>query len=348
MSFPSLRLPLVVLSIIFNCMRPEEIIRFSFLSKRCYALTKALKKKPKRGLDIMFCSYASIEFLDSFSTRFEVSEFSDIPEDAQLEFLVIGGVLPCFVSMNRKRDGMDIYCQYDRFDGLTALLKYIIDFYKLPIENISIGADKQRNDPKRALDWVFSQQETLNECYFDCDMSGDEELKCFFDRIGNRVEKFLGVLTTSNVGENFRYTFRQPITPDSIEFGDVLWLTIDNLFSLNSRCLSLHMTNLTSEDMNFFLVNWLLGGNSNLRYMSFEMKLIDVDVIFNGLEVIERDHFVEYRFNEDETERRFTFSYELTRYDGTIASVLLGNRSFCMCVWPDFNGKSYPVQELEE
>ncbi|EGT51022.1 hypothetical protein CAEBREN_07386 [Caenorhabditis brenneri] len=260
MSFPSLRLPLVVLSIIFNCMRPEEIIRFSFLSKRCYTLTKTLKKKPKRGLDIMFCSYASIEFLDSFSTRFEVSEFSDIPEDAQLEFLVIGGTLPCFVSMNRKRDGMDLYCQYDRFDGLTALLKYIIDFYELPIENISIGADKHTKDPKRALDWVFSQQEALNECYFDCDRSSDEELQYLFDRIGNRVEKFLGVLMTSNVGENFRYTFS----------------------------------------------------------------------------------------NEDETERRFTFSYELTRYDGTIASVLLGNRSFCMCVWPDFDGKLYPVQELEE
>ncbi|CAL2035997.1 unnamed protein product [Caenorhabditis brenneri] len=352
MSFPLRRLPFVVLSILFSCLNPEELIRLSFLSKRCYALTKALRKKPKKGLDITLDSYASIRFGDTFSKRFEVLEFSDIPKDAELEFLVIGGALPCFVSMNRERDGMDLYCQYDRFEGLKALSKYIIDFYELPIEEISFSTEKNPNDPKRALDWVFSQQESLDICHFECQKSGDEELQYLFDRIENRVQSLLFVPTTANASENFRYTFRQPITPDAIETGDMLWLTLDNLYSLNSRGLYMRKTNLTSENINSFLKNWLNGGNSNLGFLIFDMKLINVDVILNGLEVVHRDHPIGIKyFFEPEQGASFNSWYELKRSDGAIASILIedgANDYFEMCVWPDIYGRPYPVQDSEE
>ncbi|EGT50954.1 hypothetical protein CAEBREN_17031 [Caenorhabditis brenneri] len=205
MSFPLRRLPFVVLSILFNCLTPEELIRLSFLSKRFYALTKALKKKPKNELEIYFSSFASIGFDYQFvvEPQFVVSDLSEIRENDKLEFLVIGDALPCFVSMNQHTLGMNIYCKDDRFEGLTVLSKYITNFYGIQIDSVIIGAEKSIDDPKRIIDWVMNRQGSVRSCHFECRISGNSELRYLFNNC--KVSKSLVIDVQTN--RRFRYNF---------------------------------------------------------------------------------------------------------------------------------------------
>ncbi|CAL2035996.1 unnamed protein product [Caenorhabditis brenneri] len=356
MTFPLYRLPYVALSNLISFMKPNEIFRLSLVSKKSYRVCKSMRKKPKKlrmllgalaTIDVDWKKNADDDFMLFFVEVLSPKESNS--SSKKLESLKINNTM---VKLKMDDTSMFIYWPNDIFDGLKTLSEYANRFYDQPFHSMCIGEGEGGTEWRRVLDWILSRQETLPQCSFGWRISVEEEdLRYFFDAIGNRITNYLN-LDLKLESENFRYNFSQSITTDCIEFESSPWLTIDNLLQLNCRCLFLQNTNLTSENLNFFLRNWLNGRNSNLGFWFLRLKSFSIEVILNGLEVIVRDHpnGIKYHLYYKDT-LEFGKSYELRRNDGKIASIVihsLENKELCMCVWPDFNGKPYPVQELEE
>ncbi|CAL2035998.1 unnamed protein product [Caenorhabditis brenneri] len=340
------RLPLVALSVVFDCMAPHVVFRLSLISKKSHRITKSLRRIPEM-LDMFLCEHASI-VIRSKNYRFPLLYIVNPDSSEPTESLRINDEL-IQIGMDREQDDMLIHWEQDRFLRLTHLCDYVREFYHLPIYWLSITCEINSSEPKKALDWILNRQETIPEVSFECDPTQEGEFRYFFYKIENRVTEFLFIVGGPN--EHFRYTFRQPLTAEHIDIEGALWFTLDNLYSMNSRWLHVESSNLTCENMNSFLKEWQLnGGNSNTRFMDLGIPLKDAEVILNGLEVIRRDFPdpIEYYYDEGKVE--FKVSYELRRSDGTIASIVIddpGKDDFYMLVWPDWNGRLYPVQELE-
>ncbi|CAL2036297.1 unnamed protein product [Caenorhabditis brenneri] len=296
---------------------------------------------------MFLCGHASvaITYKDYRHTLFFVKGYSEV--DSECEYFKIKGT-SVWIKMDREHDFMCIYWESYRFSGLTSLCDYVTDYCQLPIHKLSTSCDRSSSDPKKALDWVFNRQETLPVFSFAGDTTGDEEFRYFWDKIlQNRIKKLFLFVQPS---ENFRYNFRQQLTADMIDFEEALWISLQNLYDLNSRWLHIKATYLTSEDMNSFLKNWMNGGNSNLGFLKLGLLSIDVEVILNGIQFVRRVHRMVYHHWTGEPEKRFSASYELRKSDGTIASIVMDDeqiRGFYMFVWPDCKMRPYPIQELE-
>ncbi|CAL2036000.1 unnamed protein product [Caenorhabditis brenneri] len=257
------------------------------------------------------------------------------------------------------KDGLvEFFCD-NRFNGVAALCEYAQEFYEIPrIQKLEcVDVNRGQQESKHAIDWVLNRQETLNVCYLNYQKSANKELKFCLDRIGNQVTDYLVI--DAKTTNSFKYTFRHPLTPKYLEFNNPAWLTIHNLYHLNSRVLILGSTLLNLKNANQFLKHWLNGGNSNLLYLSLELRYyircpFNVAVILNGIEVIQKNHPEEYTFlydKEQDLKTSFNRSYEIRKTDGTIVSFVIKNQqniAFEMCVWPDVNGTPYPVQEFDQ
>ncbi|CAL2036003.1 unnamed protein product [Caenorhabditis brenneri] len=336
MSFPLRRLPFVVLSILFSCLKPEELIRLSFLSKRCYTLTKALRKKPKDPLRINLSPYASIGCSDRMN--FEIVDYSENRKKSKLEILKIGKN-SFFINQNSYFDILTIYCENDRIqEVLMTFGEYITDFFGIQIEKVSFDGE---SSSCKIIDWLMTRQKIL--CEFECEIIGDNELRYLLDHCKVSKKMELNVKTSTT----FRYTFREPLQLEHFELEGTPWPSINNLIDINSRYLWMKDSNFTSENINFFLKNWLNGGNSKLGFLSIKMeKNVNEEILLEGLEVIQRrDVMIRYLMKRGGF-FDFNSSYELKRNDGTIASLVINyNRSstdFLMFVWPDWQGKPYP------
>ncbi|CAL2036001.1 unnamed protein product [Caenorhabditis brenneri] len=266
-------------------------------------------RKKPENLEMFLDSDASL-CIDSNFLFFGKKDFSGDSEDSSPENLKILDA-EIKIEMNKEHNCMNIYSE--QFFDLT---EYACDFYEMPVHTLGINYGNTMENPLRALDWVLNRQDTLHNCSFYC--GGEEDLR------------------------------RQKLTPERIEAGG-RWLTIENVFDLNSRYLYLDVTSFTCENVNFFLKNWQNGGNSNLGYCQFGLNSIDIDVILNGLEVNVRNHRVEIEYVYiDGSKLPISKSYEIKRNDGTIASIVMENgedQSFEMVVWPDWHGNHYPERE---
>ncbi|CAL2035995.1 unnamed protein product [Caenorhabditis brenneri] len=349
MNFRLYRLPYVALAVVFHCMMPQEVLRLSLISKKSHRITKSLKKKPER-LEMYLCGHASIELKlkDEYYFTMFTAHTDDPPVNAA----------PLRFQNKEVRlkidedDKTHIFFENDtdRFDGLTLLCDYLTDFFSMPISFLLLNGENSLDDPKKALEWVLNRQDTLERCFFQCFKSGDEEAKWFLDRVQNRVTQFF-YFGLSKISDTFRYTFQQPLTAEVIEVGRASWLSINNLFDLNSRFFCALETNLTSENMNLFVKHWLNGGNSNLGYLSLRLKSVRAEIIFDGIEFAERDHAKEIEYvHIEEPPCKFRSSYQIKRSDGIYASILMNveeNLDFAIVVWPDWDGNLYPVEEME-
>ncbi|CAL2035967.1 unnamed protein product [Caenorhabditis brenneri] len=348
--FPLYRLPYVALLVVLHCMMPQEVLRLSLISKKSHRITKLSKKKPKKlGMDFGIHASMNMKLNDGTYYRIFTVHIDDPPVDAvPLRFQN----KEVRVKIDEKHsDWTHFYFNdTDTFDGLTLLCNHVTDLFAMPLTSLGLDAENSLDDPKRTLDWVLNRQDTMEQCFFQCHKSGDEEAKWFLDRIQNRVTRFF-YFGLMKISDTFRYTFQQPLTAEIIEFGNAPWLSIDNLFCLNSRYFTIHKTSLTAENMNSFVKNWLNGGNSNLGYLDLRLKSIRAETVLDGIEFVERNHGKEVNYvHFEEPPYEFRSSYEIKRSDGTYASILInleGYMEFIMAVWPDWNGNQYPVEEME-
>ena len=62
-------------------------------------------------------------------------------------------------------------------------------------------------------------------------------------------------------------------------------MTLDNLIAMKSTVILIRGSELTSSEFNRYLKNWLIGGGSSeIKYLSVEVKSLDLNLVFKDLE----------------------------------------------------------------
>uniref|UniRef100_A0A1I7UAS4 FBA_2 domain-containing protein n=1 Tax=Caenorhabditis tropicalis TaxID=1561998 RepID=A0A1I7UAS4_9PELO len=133
----------------------------------------------------------------------------------------------------------------------------------------------------------MSRQNSIAECSYHCEETSDEEVTYFLDTL--KVTKELEVYAETS--ENFQYSFKYPMNLESlfVHPGPYPWLTLNNLIETNPRYLELFGPKFTNEEMNLFIRNWINGGNSNLQAVVMRLKLVDTEIIMNGIPAVWRE-----------------------------------------------------------
>uniref|UniRef100_A0A1I7UMK6 FBA_2 domain-containing protein n=1 Tax=Caenorhabditis tropicalis TaxID=1561998 RepID=A0A1I7UMK6_9PELO len=135
--------------------------------------------------------------------------------------------------------------------------------------------------------------------------------------------------------------------------GPYPWLTLNNLIETNPRYLELFGPKFTNEEMNLFIRNWINGGNSNLQAVVMRLKLVDTEIIMNGIPAVwrETEEDLSYELGEDKTNEPdyFDYFFEIRNINGVVASIVADDgidKFFFIYVWPDFKGQPYPLEPI--
>ncbi|EFP04491.1 hypothetical protein CRE_24856 [Caenorhabditis remanei] len=221
-------------------------------------------------------------------------------------------------------------------------MRMIIDYSSKLFNNYEISTVLMGKDDFYIIDYLMSRQKSVP----DVEFSGHKEIVTedqYLYLLRNAiVTKHLSI--ASSPPENFQYsgTFQNYGT---LILGFGFWVTLDNLVAMNSTVVIIRGSKLTSSEFNRYLKNWLSGGGSSeIKYLSVEVKSLDLNLVFKDLEnqVVLVEKRRQYTWMEEGV-LEVGHSYDLTRDDGVTATVNQaagrdGTRMFEMVVWPDFYG----------
>ncbi|CAL2050654.1 unnamed protein product [Caenorhabditis brenneri] len=192
---------------------------------------------------------------------------------------------------------------------------------------------RRTEDVSGGLNWFFGQKAMFCSVEYHADCISNESLVYFLMKIETQVNE--AVTINALTDEHFKYTFREPLEINLVYILQGTWVTVNNLYDMNSRHLHILGSNLTSQDMNAFLKNWLYNGNLKLVYLVVEMKLIDVDEILNGVDFERKEYEYPMRFTAQTATVDFTLSYDIKLTETVFASIVMTpveNKLFQMCV----------------
>ncbi|EGT36856.1 hypothetical protein CAEBREN_19221 [Caenorhabditis brenneri] len=194
---------------------------------------------------------------------------------------------------------------------------------------------RRTEDVFGGLNWFFKQKAMFSSIEFHADCISDESLIYFLMKIETQVNE--AVTINARTSEHFKYTFRQPLEINLVYILQGTWVTVNNLYDMNSRHLHILGSNLTSKDMNSFLKNWLHNGNLSLIYLVVEMKLIDVDQILNGIDFERKEYDPQcpMRFSAQTAKVEYTLSYDIKLTESVTALIVMTpgeNKLFQMCI----------------
>uniref|UniRef100_A0A1I7UMK4 FBA_2 domain-containing protein n=2 Tax=Caenorhabditis tropicalis TaxID=1561998 RepID=A0A1I7UMK4_9PELO len=132
---------------------------------------------------------------------FRVFNLSEIQEDSRIEYLKIGDTV---VQTQKSKDERGcIYFYYeDHFIGTQILSEIVSDFFSVPIYRLSVTGDKNINDPRRAIDWIMSRQNSIGRCSMNSSEMSDEDLKRFLDGFIVTDELTLSMKTSDDFMKN--------------------------------------------------------------------------------------------------------------------------------------------------
>uniref|UniRef100_A0A1I7UML0 F-box domain-containing protein n=1 Tax=Caenorhabditis tropicalis TaxID=1561998 RepID=A0A1I7UML0_9PELO len=345
--FALFNLPYVPLSIILNTMNELQIMKVALTSKKVYKLSKMLRKRrtEKLELNVSICNYSAIEIVteDIYETLFLVQELSEIQEDLRIEYLKIGDTV---VQTQKPEDRGEIIYFYfeDHFIGIQILSEIVSDFFSVPIQFLDLR--EEVIDPRRVFNWIMSRQNSVADFKYECKEANEEDLKYFLDNCEITNELILGV------PNGFQYSFKYPMNLERVVLIRSSWMTINNLFEINPRYLDMSETRFTNEDMNLFVRNWINGGHWNLRTLILLIEQLDFHIILNDIPFVWRetpDDFI-YNLAYEEYDIRGTEPViEIRNVNGVIGWIMLHNdveNSFTFYIWPDWEGKPYPLEPI--
>ncbi|EFP12813.1 hypothetical protein CRE_05017 [Caenorhabditis remanei] len=135
-------------------------------------------------------------------------------------------------------------------------------------------------------------------------------------------------------------------------FVDAMWMTREDLLSLEFQRLKLLCHNLCGEDVNLFIKHWQAGGNPGLRRLDLSTaygRNIEMVKVLDGLNVVLWDkQRRDGDYVMDMIQSPYTIDarrgYDIERSDGLLATILQTDVSFYFLVWHNpFNTQfSYP------
>ncbi|CAL2027699.1 unnamed protein product [Caenorhabditis brenneri] len=340
-TFRLLYLPYCAIKVVLDHFKPRDILLFSICSKKTKNLVKSSKFKAKNGTLVLSIGVSSNSLsIERSKFRFNlirVFETSMLPENRTLP---IGRIGSFAVPMELHSTGfLDTYWENRRV-GIQEAGNYGIEIFQKPIHQLVLGTEISKDDPRWALNWIYSIQPSLPMCFFSevCQMDDDEI--AYLLNTCRVTEKFYCLLKSTD-----SFTYREPIPfdLDVVMIRPSKWITQEHLLSMNCKWIGLVDSRLTSQDFNLFLKHFASGGCSKLKEIRIIMETnLDYDI---ALESFERTNETKNRRYINKDGMIFPVRSSLHIQFNDVAATVLSNistpKEFWMVIWPDWQGNPY-------
>ncbi|EFP00956.1 hypothetical protein CRE_20729 [Caenorhabditis remanei] len=340
--FPLLFVPQLVLTEIIKFLKPAELVTLSLCSKRCRILVKIHRKKSTRVSIQLFNGHVprvgvcintnnnSYNVLGSFGGYRFHFESANKEKYKKIENLVISGhMITCAID---QRTGYSVTFWDDNTQGLKIITDYVCNLFRSTVRTVSIDQYSSW-----IVDWINKKQKSpINRMIINDHMDDLKKPNLLqVLRSFRGTEKLLIVASPPKLFK-FPYKFEKVST---LIIKNGFWLTVDNLIDLDCVSMKIKNTNLSSLEINMFLLNWMTG-SSRLRCFQIEVTrgnfnevIKDVEhliELFEGTRVYKWDNIADIHFHG---------GYNIRRDDGITATISVGPKLIIFAVWPDWQRK---------
>ncbi|EFO93532.1 hypothetical protein CRE_01366 [Caenorhabditis remanei] len=338
-SFPILKLPFIPLHNVIQSFSPLEALDFSLTSRKCRNIVKSTNLfKYDIGLSLLpeqtlFRLYRNLD-REHLVCRFSVNELRN--KNRHME---VKGILKPYLN-ERKRISLHF---------AKVWLSYLCDVLQMKLKFLQMNPSSSIEQMFAVAEWMNSMQPEIWLCEFHDGIVKSESITRFFE-IANFPIRFLSfeVIQRSDTG---------PINCGALNVEDISvatrtnadpvnWFNIEQIKTWNCVRLMLMACKFEERDLNQLVKGWLNGCNSRLEFFSAILDPLDFNIILEDIEFEERDETLTRLFHTSLTtlplSRTFIGGYDITRSDGTVATLQQINRfpgprpmwEFAMAVWP--------------
>ncbi|KAF1759259.1 hypothetical protein GCK72_015723 [Caenorhabditis remanei] len=328
--FPLLRTPHVVIREVLKLFHCKDLVMFSLCSKRTTRLVKLHKNRYNGNeLHVNCDTVPEVRWCQtgdqSTYTLLGVSSMAEVISDSKEEIIEIRGHRVPIIYDHLSK----IWVTYwdDPIQGMKTVVEFLSDALKCPPVRI-------RFDRKSmwAIDWANSIGITT--------VFSDSRLNFRFNEyefiLQNCAAPILHLRT--NPVEILFYTYHGHfLERDTIRIANAMWVTLDNLLSLNCAEVNFDFTLLNCKELNEFLKQWLAGKFPRLEGVRIAMKPFHYseEDLFKGIEnpMTKRVEGKEWKRN---TFKFSSMGSDIKMDDGRTltACYCMDNMSVCMAVWP--------------
>ncbi|EFP11786.1 hypothetical protein CRE_26747 [Caenorhabditis remanei] len=328
---PLLRTPHVVIREVLKLFHFKDLVLFSLCSKRTHRLVKLHNNRYNGNeLHVNCDTVPEVGWCRtgdrSAYALLGVSNMAEAISEKKEEIVEIRG--------HRVPIGYDhllkIWVTYwdDPILGMKTVVEFLSDALKCPPVRIIFERKSMW-----AIDWANSIGVTT--VFSDSNESFSEGEYAYI--LQNCAAPTLDLLTNPVDVHLYRYTGHF-LERDTIRIGNGMWMTLDNLLSLNCAEINLEFTRLlTYDDLNEFLKQWLAGKFPRLEGFAIGMTPFDYseEDLLKGIEnpMTKRVEWKEWK------RKTFNFSSmgtDIKMDDGRTLTVCYSfkNIGVCMAVWP--------------
>ncbi|KAF1759151.1 hypothetical protein GCK72_015612 [Caenorhabditis remanei] len=225
-------------------------------------------------------------------------------------------------------DGNLISYWHNTTDGLIETTNYVTNLFNIDVSEVRVFKDaismieRMSRRQKKPLESVtalriIASEDEMIYLLKDCQCSSQISIR-------------------SGAPPNFRFSgnFRRI---DCLDIEHGLWVTIDNLLTMDGIDIVLGFSDLSDSDLNLFLKHWLSGGCPRLKYFYAAIHSVNILQVFAGLL-----HNAVYVENSRNYTSPFGYTsilsdgYDIQRSDGVTATVhYQPPLTFVIAVWPE-------------
>ncbi|CAL2042864.1 unnamed protein product [Caenorhabditis brenneri] len=305
-TFPVLFLPYLAICNVLDHFNLNELIHFSFCSKRTQRIAS---RKPKGKVEIILKAQKQSEFIVSLnkqpSYKFKPTPIADVvvPTKTGLSYY---GYFPVIT----------VTLRTEAVQGIDKVGTYITALLKTPITEIQFLSEKKDNDTIGIIDSVKRRQTSIEKCTFGQMKYTDRYLSHLLSTLEITDDFDLAAMTS----DFFRYSWSLSCVRLTVQHGE--WLTVEHLLNMNCQIVDLQDTKIRSEDLNQFLKHWQSGGCSSLKYLRLRAARFDMTDITEGIQVEEFPDTVSRSYLGYYGETiEISGGHGIKRNDGTIGTV---------------------------
>ncbi|CAL2034078.1 unnamed protein product, partial [Caenorhabditis brenneri] len=272
MGLPIFSLPQLVLQEIVWNMLPGELVCLSLCSQKSHTIVRTFRNKKIKWEYLMVPGVSgriSLWFDNGKvkSTMIGALDISNAPENSQ-KIIIRGHSVPCSWHW--------FYNLVTYWDDENYGMKVVAEYCSQLLDNMDVHT--LLPDTKSmlwAMKWVMSRQvaplESIQLCGFTKKIGGED-----FDELLRTCNATKDLIVCGYPPIGFSFSGRLPPC-EHISFQSSLWLTIENLLTLDSVVAHFDQSRLLSSQINQFLMAWLDGQCApRLKYCQIQLPGIAV------------------------------------------------------------------------
>ncbi|CAL2034783.1 unnamed protein product [Caenorhabditis brenneri] len=245
--FPLLFIPRVALDEAISMMVPFELINFSKISHRTGKIVKSLTARKRTYEVFLKIDHRSSVTIYGSKRNWELASSQDFS----------------------KNKAIDTYsCDY-QLQHIKETYEYINRILNFSCRKLYYTIGHFISDHKSMIDWLRSQQESVEKLYIVSLTSYDNDLTYLLSNV--KATEHLELSTENTV--HFDWVGLLPNNLDLLHVDAWNCISFEQLLKMNNSNIFLRKSKLTSREINLFLKSWMASeSNLNLEFFQVNIK----------------------------------------------------------------------------